>query len=85
MFRRKVSSSCRIDLRDDIQQFTPRIGQIGVLRFQKTIALLEFIVFLDGVEIHRTHVVELAGKIGDEFLLIFFCSRGREPRLLFVA
>ncbi len=55
-----------VDLRDHVQQLLARIGQVVVLRFEKTITLLEFIVLLDGVEVDRAHVVELAGELGDD-------------------
>ena len=41
-------------------------GEVVVLLFEETVALLEFVVLLDGVEIDRPHVVELAGQIGDD-------------------
>ena len=55
-----------VDLRDDVQQLFARGGEIVVLRFEKTVALLEFVVFVDGVEIDRAHVVELTGQLGDD-------------------
>ena len=41
-------------------------GQIVVLRFEKTVALFELVVFVDGVEIDRAHVVELTSELGDD-------------------
>ena len=55
-----------IDLRDDVEQFAARVRQVGVLRFEEGVTLLEFVVFLDGVEIHRAHRVELARQLGDD-------------------
>ena len=55
-----------VDPRDHVEQFAARVGQVGVLRFEESVALLEFVVFVDGVEIHRAHRVELAGEFGDD-------------------
>jgi hypothetical protein len=35
------------------------------LPFEEFVALLEFVVLMDGIEIDRTHVVELGREIAD--------------------
>ena len=62
----------RIDLRDHVEQFAARIGEIVVLGFEEFVSLFQLVVFLYGFEIDRTHVVELAGEIGDQVLQVFF-------------
>ena len=55
-----------VDPGDDVEQFAARGRQIVVLGFEETVALFQFVVFVDRVEIHRTHVVELAGEFGND-------------------
>ena len=74
-----------VDSRDHVEQLLARGGEIVVLRLEKTMTLLELVVFLHGIEIHRPHVVELARELADhrfELRGIDFCSRGRCPRLV---
>ncbi len=35
--------------------------------FEKRVAFLQFVVFVHGIEINRTHRIELAGKLVDDF------------------
>ena len=59
------------------------------MRFEKTVALLQLVVFVDRVEIHRAHVVELARQLGDDLLEVLLdrplhgrCFRNRGFALL---
>ena len=56
-----------IDPGDHVEQFAARIRQVGHLCFEESVALFEFVVFLDGVEVDRSHRVELAGHLLDDF------------------
>ena len=66
-----------VDPRDHVEQFPARVCQVGVLRFEESVALLEFVVFVDGVEVHRAHRVELAGQLLDDFSQSRFLEFGR--------
>ena len=55
----------RIDLRNHVEQFAARICEIVILPFEEFVAFLELVVLMDGIEIDRAHVVELATKIGN--------------------
>ena len=65
----------RIDPGDHIEQFTPRICQVRVLRFEKAMAFFQFIILLDGIEIDRSHAVELTRQLRYQFLKIIIGRR----------
>src|SRR5262249_11829248 len=54
-----------------IEQLALRIRKIGVLRFKEFVTLLEFVVLVYRLEVHRSHVVQLCSKVGDKFLRIW--------------
>src|SRR5207244_3527915 len=66
----KQFSCSGINARDHVEQLAPRIRKIGVLRLEKFVTLLKFVVLVDSVQIYRTHVVQLAPKFHDEFFQI---------------
>ena len=72
MFKRvgKEFPCSGIDARDDVEQLAPRIREIGVLRFEKFVTLVEFIILVDSVQIYGTHVVQLGSEFGDNFFQI---------------
>ena len=76
----KQLSGGRVDLRNHIEQLAARICQVSILRFEKFVSLFQLIVFMNSVEVHRTHVVELGAKIGNQFLKICFCKLDRVLR-----
>ena len=39
--------------------------EVGVLLFEEGVALLELVVFLDGVEVHRAHRVDALVEFAD--------------------
>ena len=57
-----------VDPGDDVEHFAAGRDQIVVLRFEETVTLLEFVVFVHGIEVDRAHVVELAGQVRDDLL-----------------
>src|SRR5262249_3546383 len=64
----KQFSCSGINARDDVKQLASRIREIRVLRFEKFVTLLKFVVLVDSIQIYRTHIVELCSKIGDQLL-----------------
>src|SRR5207302_10235264 len=48
-----------------LEQLSARRREIVVLRFQEAMAFFELIVLVNGVEINRAYVVELARQIGN--------------------
>src|SRR5205807_802401 len=59
-----------VDPCDHVKDLAARGDEIAVLRFEKTVALFEFVVLVHGLEIARPHVLELPGEIGDELFEI---------------
>ena len=57
-----------VDARNRLQKFLLGVHQVGVLLFEESVALLEFVVFLDGVEVHRAHRVDPLGEFGNDGL-----------------
>src|SRR5205814_6966178 len=64
-FAEQLSRS-RVDLRNYIEQLAARICKVIILFFEKLVPLLQFIVLMNGIKVHRAHIVELARKILDE-------------------
>src|SRR5207253_10085329 len=48
-----------VDLRNHIEQFATRIGEIVVLCFEKFVSLFQLIVLMNSIKVYRAHVVEL--------------------------
>ena len=61
-------------MRNHIEQFAARIGEIVVLSFEKFVAFVELVVLLHGIEIDRAHVVELAREISDDSRNLWRCE-----------
>ena len=61
-----------VDPRDDVEQLAARVREVGVLRFEEGVALLQLVVFVHGIEVHRPHRVELAGQLVDDFAELRF-------------
>src|SRR5439155_5253441 len=58
------------NLRNHIEQLATRIGEIVILRVEKLVSFFQLVVLVNGIEVNRTHVVELRAKIRDDFLKI---------------
>ena len=48
-----------IDSRDHVEQLVSRIGEIGILPFEKFVTLFQLVVLVDSIQINRAHVIEL--------------------------
>src|SRR4029077_7625199 len=60
----------RVDLRNHIEQFATRIGKVIILRFEKAVSLFQFVVLMNGIQVHGAHVIELCPKVANQLIEI---------------